>query len=193
LSRKEENTVTYTVEDFARQYELSEGDVGATLTAIGLPTAKTDYSEADRERFARARELIEEGVANSYDEIENFFENEIIADGENGRDGVADTLLSGPDLPLEEIAIETGFQVGFRQAEIMGQVIPRVTIMRLKEMVATGELKQNFQQLWAEAMDAGNSPPVTETIGRRWREYQLERYQSPTSLPESSTGSSDSD
>ncbi len=183
--------MAYTVEDFAREYELSEQDVGATLTAIGLPTAKIDYSEADRERFARARELIEEGVANCYDEIENFFENENIPDGENGRDEIASGDLSGPD--LQEIAIETGFQVGFRQAEIMGQVIPRVTIMRLKEMVATGELKQNFQQLWAEARDAGNSPPVTETIERRWREYQLERYQPPTSLPGSSTASSDSD
>lgn len=54
----------------------------------------------------------------------------------------------------------------------MGQVIPRVTVMRLKEMVATGELKQNFQQLWLEAMDAGNSTSVTDRIDRRWREYQ---------------------
>ncbi len=44
--------MTYTVEDFAREYELSASEVEATLTAIGLPTTKPDYSEADRERFA---------------------------------------------------------------------------------------------------------------------------------------------
>ncbi|MEG3437857.1 hypothetical protein V0288_12085 [Pannus brasiliensis CCIBt3594] len=174
--------MTYTVEDFAREYELSASEVEATLTAIGLPTAKPDYSEAERERFARARELFEEGIANSYDDIAAFFENESVPN-----------VAPEPTLSLEEQAIETGFQVGFRQAEIMGQVIPRVTVMRLKEMVATGELKQNFQQLWIEAMDAGNSTSVTARIDRRWREYQLERYQPLTSLPESSTESSDSD
>jgi len=51
---------------------------------------------------------------------------------------------------LEQQAIETGFQVGFQQAEIMGKVIPQVTIMRLKEMIATGELRQNFEQFWWE-------------------------------------------
>jgi hypothetical protein len=89
--------------------------------------------------------------------------------------------------------MEAGFQVGLQQAEIMGKVIPQVTILRLKEMIVTGELRQNFQQIWTEAMTAGNSLSVTEMVEERWREYQLTRYQPLTSLPESSTASSDSD
>lgn len=65
--------------------------------------------------------------------------------------------------------------------------------MRLKEMIITGELRQNFQQLWTEAMTTGNLPSVTEMVEQRWREYQLTRYQPLTSLPESSTESSNSD
>lgn len=94
---------------------------------------------------------------------------------------------------LEKQAIETGFQVGLQQAEIMGKVIPQVTIMRLKEMIITGELRQNFQQLWTEAMTTGNLPSVTEMVEQRWREYQLTRYQPLTSLPESLTESSNND
>ena len=79
---------------------------------------------------------------------------------------------------LEQQAIETGFQVGFQQAEIMGKVIPQVTIMRLKEMIATGELRQNFEQFWREAAaQLGNAQSLTELGSGKWQEYQLEKYQ----------------
>jgi hypothetical protein len=66
--------------------------------------------------------------------------------------------------------METGFQVGLQQAEIMGKVIPQVTIMRLKEMIFTGELRQNFQQIWAEAAaQLGNAQSLTERVEGRWQ------------------------
>ena len=76
----------------------------------------------------------------------------------------------------------------------MGKVIPQVTILRLKEMIVTGELRQNFQHIWQEAAEnLGNVESLSDRVEGRWKEYQLERYQPLMSLPESSTESSNSD
>lgn len=184
--------MTFTREDFQREYNLSEEDVRETLKACGLSLRKRNYTDGDRERFAQARKLFNDGLAHSYDDIANHFRNNGIAPEDNGH-GATDEELEEHLRLLEEQAIETGFQVGLQQAEIMGKVIPQVTIMRLKEMIVTGELRQNFQQLWTEAMTTGNLPSVTEMVEERWREYQLTRYQPLTSLPESSTALSNSD
>jgi hypothetical protein len=186
----EENAVTVTREDFQREYNLSEEDVRETLKACGFSPKKRNYSEVDKERFAQARKLFEDGLAHSYDDIANHFRNNAEP---NGNGVTIDEELAEHLRLLEKQALETGFQVGLQQAEIMGKVIPQVTIMRLKEMIITGELRQNFQQLWTEAMTTGNLPSVTEMVEERWREYQLTRYQPLTSLPESSTESSNSD
>jgi hypothetical protein len=189
----EEKTMTFTREDLQREYNLGEEDIKETLKACGLSLKKRNYSDEDRDLFARARKLVEEGTANSYDDIANFFKKNGINLAKND-DGVAISAELVEHLHLlEQQAMETGFQVGLQQAEIMGKVIPQVTILRLKEMIVTGELRQNFQQIWTEAMTAGNSLSVTEMVEERWREYQLTRYQPLTSLPESSTASSDSD
>jgi hypothetical protein len=189
----EEKTMTFTREDLQREYNLGEEDIKETLKACGLSLKKRNYTDEDRNLFARARKLVEEGTANSYDDIANFFKKNGINLAEND-DGVAISAELVEHLHLlEQQAMETGFQVGLQQAEIMGKVIPQVTILRLKEMIVTGELRQNFQQIWTEAMTAGNLPSVTEMVEERWREYQLTRYQPLTSLPESSTASSDSD
>jgi hypothetical protein len=188
----EENSVTVTREDLQRDFKLSEEDVRETLKACGLSLKKRNYSDEEKERFTQARKLFEDGLAHSYDDIASHFKTHQFEDNGNGL-VVSEELAEHLRL-LEKQAIETGFQVGLQQAEIMGKVIPQVTIMRLKEMIATGELRQNFEQFWREAAaQLGNAQSLTERVEGRWQEYQLEKYQPLTSLPESSTASSDSD
>ncbi|ACK72240.1 hypothetical protein PCC7424_3861 [Gloeothece citriformis PCC 7424] len=172
-----------------------------------LSLKKRNYSDEEKERFAEARKLFEEGVANSYDDIANYFksngvqpdsdDHDLDISNDNSSDGnglVMSEKLAEDLRLLEAQAMEAGFQMGLQQAEIMGKVIPQVTILRLKEMIITGELKQNFQQIWNEATKSlGNAPSLTEQVEGRWKEYQLHRYQPPTSLPSSSTESSSND
>ena len=65
--------MTFTREDFQREYNLGEEDVRETLKACGLSLKKRNYSARERESFARARKLFDEGTANSYDDIANYF------------------------------------------------------------------------------------------------------------------------
>ena len=183
--------MTVTPEDLQREFNLSQEDVRDTLIACGLSLKKQNYSQVEKELFARARKLFEEGLAHSYDDIANHFQSNGVQKG----DGVAVSEELAEHLRLlEEQAMETGFQVGLQQAEIMGQVIPQVTIMRLKEMIASGELRQNFEQLWrGAAAGLGNPESLAERLEGRWKAYQLERYQPLTSLPDSSTELSNSD
>ncbi|ACK70906.1 hypothetical protein PCC7424_2489 [Gloeothece citriformis PCC 7424] len=199
--------MTFTREDFQREYNLSDEDVRETLKACGLSLKKRNYSDEEFERFAEARKLFEEGVANSYDDIANYFksngvqpdsdDHDLDISNDNSSDGnglVMSEKLAEDLRLLEAQAMEAGFQMGLQQAEIMGKVIPQVTILRLKEMIITGELKQNFQQIWNEATKSlGNAPSLTEQVEGRWKEHQLNRYQPPTSLPSSSTESSSND
>jgi hypothetical protein len=186
-----ENAMTFTREDLQQEYNLGEEDIKETLKSCGLSLKKRHYSEEDKERFSQARKLFEEGTAHSYDDIAHYFQQV----GVNS-DNTAQTVSMSQEFVenlqlLEQQAMETGFQVGLQQAEIMGKVIPRVTILRLKEMIATGELRENFQQLWQEAAgNLGNAESLPERIEARWKEYQLKEYQPLTSLPESSTESS---
>ncbi|PSF28340.1 hypothetical protein C7H19_24730 [Aphanothece hegewaldii CCALA 016] len=61
-------------------------------------------------------------------------------------------------------------------------------------MIATGELRQNFEQFWQEASpQLGNVEALGERVESRWKEYQLQKYQPLTSLPESSMESSSND
>jgi hypothetical protein len=181
----------YTKQNFQQDFNLSEEDVKETLRACGLSLRKKNYTEAERERFAQARQLFHEGAATSYDAIASYFESKGVK--VKGEEAEKFTDLSEHIRALEEEAIQAGFQLGLKQAEVMGQVIPQVAIMRLKEMIATGELRENFQKLWQEALKQGNSPSLTEVVETRWREYQLEKYPLPTNLLESSTESSDSE
>jgi hypothetical protein len=181
--------MTFTREDFQQEYNLGEEDIKETLKACGLSLKKRNYSDEDKERFAQARRLFEEGTANSYDDIASYFKNNDILNSEENGNGVAisEGLVEHLCL-LEQQAMEAGFQVGLQQAEIMGKVIPQVTILRLKEMIVTGELRQNFQRIWQEATETlGNVESLSDRVEGRWKEYQLKRYQPLTSLPESST------
>lgn len=186
--------MTFTREDFQREYNLDEEDARETLKACGLSLKKRNYSDRDKERFAQARKLFEDGLAHSYDDIANYFKSNGIHPEHNDNGMAVSKELAEHLRLLEQQAMETGFQVGLQQAEIMGKVIPQVTIMRLKEMIVTGELRQNFQQLWSEAAGTlGNVESLSERVEGRWKEYQLQRYQPLTSLPESLTESSNSD
>lgn len=184
----------FTREDFQREYALSADDVQETLKACGLSLKKRNYSEAEQERFAQARTLFDEGIANSYDDLASHFKSQDF-DFEDDNNAVAVSAELAEHLRLlEQQAVDAGFQMGLQQAEIMGKVIPQVTIMRLKEMIATGELRQNFEQFWQEATgQLGNVEVLSERVETRWKEYQLQRYQPLTSLPESSTQSSNND
>jgi hypothetical protein len=71
----EENAMTFTREDFQREYNLGEEDVRETLKACGLSLKKRNYSDGDKECFAQARKLFEDGLAHSYDDIANHFKN----------------------------------------------------------------------------------------------------------------------
>ncbi|WP_245927781.1 hypothetical protein [Aphanothece hegewaldii] len=183
-----------TREDLQREYDLSEEDFKETLKACGLSLKKRNYSEAERERFAQARMLFDEGIANSYDDLASHFKSQDF-DDEDDANAVAISVELAEHLRLlEQQAVDTGFQMGLQQAEIMGKVIPQVTIMRLKEMIATGELRQNFEQFWQEASpQLGNVEALGERVESRWKEYQLQKYQPLTSLPESSMESSSND
>ena len=186
--------MTFTREDFQKEYNLSEEDIKETLKACGLSLKKRNYSDEDKERFAQARKLFEEGIANSYDDIANHFNNIGISPEVTGNGVTINEELVEHLRLLEQQAMETGFQVGLQQAEIMGKVIPQVTILRLKEMIVTGELRQNFPHIWQEAAEnLGNVESLSDRVEGRWKEYQLERYQPLMSLPESSTESSNSD
>jgi hypothetical protein len=182
--------MTFTREDFQREYHLDEEDTKETLKSCGLSLKKRNYSEAEKERFAQARKLFEEGAANSYDDIAHYFKNHEMTSKDSGNE--INETLNGELVEhlqlLEQQAMETGFQVGLQQAEIMGKVIPRVAILRLKEMIVTGELRENFQQLWQEAAGSlGNGESLPEQIEARWKQYQLREYQPLTSLPKSLT------
>ncbi len=184
--------MTVTPEDLQREFNLSQEDVRDTLIACGLSLKKQNYSQVEKELFARARKLFEEGLAHSYDDIASHFQTYEVKD--NGKSVAVSEELAEHLRLLEEQAMETGFQVGLQQAEIMGQVIPQVTITRLKEMIASGELRQNFEQLWrGAAAGLGNPESLAERLEGRWKADQLERYQPLTSLPDSSTELSNSD
>ncbi|GBF53729.1 hypothetical protein N0824_01586 [Microcystis sp. 0824] len=50
-------------------------------------------------------------------------------------------------------------------------------------MIATGELRQNFEQFWRKAAaQLGNAQSLTERGSGKWQEYQLEKYQPLTQL-----------
>jgi hypothetical protein len=172
--------MTYTKESFAEEFQLSGEDVRETLKAIGFHPNKRHFSPQERARFAAARQLLNDGAANSYEDLEAHFQ----------ADAQAGDYLRELDAP----AVEVGFELGLKQGQIMGQVIPHAAVMRLKEMIATGELKENFEAYWAQAMKGGKSPQEVEAMVEEcWTTYQLEKYPTPKSLPESSTPSSDSD
>lgn len=179
-------------EDFQRDFNLSEEDVKETLKACGISLKKRSYSEAEKERFAEARKLFDNGTVQSYDQVVNILKSQQTESPENGSLNSTE-LLEDLEL-LRQKAIETGFNIGIQQAELMGQVIPEVTIMRLREMIANGELKQNFEQIWREsAKQLGNGEYLKHQIEAKWQQYQLEKYQPLASLPESSTESSTND
>ncbi len=183
-------------EDFQRQYNLSEEDVKETLKACGISVEKPSYSQADNTSFALARKLLDDGLANSYDDIANHFKNL----QSNGKEK-SNNFENNPEVQerlksLEQQAIQRGLSIGIQHAEIMGKVIPKATIMRLKQMIETGEMRDNFDQLWQQATSSSlgkDDEYLTLELERQWNQYQLQKSQPPLNLLESSTESSNRD
>ena len=72
--------MTVTREDLQKDFQLGEEDVRDTLKACGLSLKKRNYSDEERERFAQARKLFEDGLAHSYDDIANHFKTRKVDD-----------------------------------------------------------------------------------------------------------------
>ncbi len=175
--------MAYTQENFQTDYSLSEQDVLETLNAIGISPQKKSYSQQDQKRFAEARKLYSEGAATSYEDLAAYFNqnNEQVSEGSD--------ILS----TLDEQAVQTGFELGSRQAEIMSEVIPKATMMRLTQMIESGEMKNKFQSYWKNTMKAGKSPDVDSLVEDYLETRQLAPTSFPTNLLNSSTESSPND
>ena len=178
--------MSHTKESLAQEFNLSLEDVQETLKAIGFHPNKKKFSDQDKERFAQARRLLSEGAANSYEDLQSHFRP---SPGSETGMPASDVLAE-----LQRQGVEASFELGLKQGEMMGKVIPHAAVMRLKEMIATGELKDNFESYWKQAMAGGNSPESVEAlVEEQWTAYQLNKYPTPASLPESSTPSSEND
>lgn len=189
--------MTYTKDDFAREYGLPDDEVQSTLKACGLLLQKKTYTEAERERFATARNLFEEGTATSYDDVEVYFQNEAALSLEDEPESLEDIdprVVSAVEA-LRQEAIAQGFRMGVDNAEIIAQVIPQATLLRLIEIVDSGEMRQQFERFWnAQAFSVSGKRPVSsEEIANYWTRHQISASATVASLPRSSTESSDNE
>ena len=176
--------MSQTKEQLQTEFSLSDQDFKDTLKAIGLHPNKKNFSQEERERFVEARKLFDEGGANSYEDIATYFKQQATK-GVQGNE----SLMAN----LDQQAVQAGFELGARQAEIMGQVIPKATVMRLTQMIESGQLKDSFQQYWAETMKVGKAPDVTTLVEDYLETHQLAPSSAPMNLLSSSTESSTND
>lgn len=191
--------MTYTKNDFAREYNLPDDEVQSTLKACGLLLQKKTYTEAERERFATARNLFDEGTATSYDDVEVYFQNEATLPLEDEPESLEDIdprVVSAVEA-LRQAAIAQGFRMGIDNAEIIAQVIPQATMLRLIEIVDSGEMQQQFERFWkAQAFsvsESGKKPISSEEIANYWTRRQISASATVASLPVSSTELSDNE
>lgn len=191
--------MSYSKEDLQTEFNLAPDDVTQTLRACGLSLKKRVYSDRERERFATARKLFQEGSATSYDDIATYFQKEGVAvdtdDTQTSyREPLVDARLTAMLETLRQEAIAQGFEIGLQQAEMMKQVIPHATILRLQQMIQSGELRTQFESVWRQMQtQMGESQSLMEEVEAHWQTIQLPLSPPPTSLPESSMESSDSD
>jgi len=179
-------------ENLQEEFNISKEEFIAILKLCKFSANKKTFSQTDKELFAQMKHALNQPNVPS-------FEQEVTILNDTVEQQIKDPVLSNSQLLeqleiLQKKAIETGFNIGIQQAELMGQVIPQVTIKRLREMIANGELKQNFEQIWQEsAKKLGNGQYLQQQIEQQWQEYQLNKYQPRVNLLESSTPSSTND
>lgn len=191
--------MSYSKEDLQIEFNLAPDDVTQTLRACGLSVKKRTYSDRERERFATARKLFQEGAATSYDDIATYFQKEGVAvdieDSQTNRqEPMVDARLTAMLETLRQEAIAQGFEIGLQQAEMMKQVIPHATILRLQQMIQSGELRTQFESVWRQMQtQLGEPQSLMEEVEAHWQTIQLPSSPPPASLPESSMESSGSD
>ncbi len=196
--------MSMTLKDFETEFNLSEEHVLETLKACEISLTKKNYSKAEKELFAQARRLFEENSALSYDDIANRMkeikaeELQIKIEQKKKSESEQDFESAEYLRRLELEAIQTGFSLGMQQAKIMGKIIPRAAIMKLSQMIANGELKQNFEEIWLQGTSEqlGNDEYWDLQVETMWKEHQVNQLptsQPPTNLLKSSTESSTSD
>ncbi len=178
--------MNYTKDDIVAQFSLSDDDFKETLKALGIHPNKKNFSQEEYDLFEEARNLFNEGAANSYEDLANYF-----------KEKTPEAVKSDDSLMniLDQQAVQTGFQLGNRQAQIMSQVIPQATVARLNQMIQSGELKQNFQNYWQQNLSMGEEPDVTTLVQEYLETNQLTGTEpvAPTNLLNSSTELSESD
>lgn len=197
--------MTYTKDDFAREYGLPNDEVQSTLRACRLSTQKETYTEAERERFATARNLFNEGTATSYDDVEAYFqdedtlpledESESLENESEPLENVNPRVVSAVEA-LRQEAIAQGFSIGMLNAETIAQVIPQATMLRLLQLIESGELRQEFERYWTQAFpvsELGKKSVAPEEIANYWTQLQISASATVASLPSSSTESSDNE
>lgn len=189
----------YSKEDLQTEFNLAPDEVTQTLRACGLSLKKRAYSDQERERFATARKLFQEGSATSYDDIATYFQKERATVDTNNtqtndQEPLVDARLTAMLETLRQEAIAQGFEIGLQQAEMMKQVIPHATILRLQQMIQSGELRTQFESVWRQMqMQLGEPQSLMEEVEAHWQTIQLPSSPPPASLPESSMESSGSD
>ena len=181
-------------EEMSREFNLSDEDFQETARACGLSLSQKNYSDQERERFAEARNLLDEGVANSYEDLTHYFQERGVRASEDDPE-TTPAPLSNSTNPLAQLkrqAIQAGFELGLQQAEVLAQAIPQATMLRLNQMIENGQLRQEFLKLWQEqAVASLGKEEIRSLVESEWLTHQLNASQNPTGLLESSTESSE--
>ncbi|ACB54323.1 hypothetical protein cce_4977 [Crocosphaera subtropica ATCC 51142] len=174
--------MSYTKDQLKKEFSLDDSDFKETIKAIGLSPNKKNFTQKERDRIEEAIKLFDSGAASSYEDMANYFKQKYPA-----------SVDSSITAQLDQQAVETGLQLGERQAQIMSQVIPQVTVKRLAQMIKSGQLRENFQQYWNQATQEGEDINVSELVDDYLETYQITTSTTPTNLLNSSTESSEND
>ena len=182
--------MSYSKDDLQTEFNLSQEDMRKTLTACGLSTRKHKYTQEEKARFAEARRLINE--QKSYQDVTDYFRERgiIAATGEE-----LDEVDGRPINSLDDMTLQLASQISSNQAEQILQLIPLMTMKRLQDMIASGQMREEFQRLWnVVQIQSGNAESLLMRVEEDWEEVkQLPLFPSQKSLPESSTESSNND
>ncbi len=143
--------MSYSKETIQNAFDLSDEDLKLTLKAVGIHPNKKNFSEDEYNRIEESQQMLEDGTATTYDDIAAHFKQH----SSTSSQGAEADLIN----MLDRQTVQRGVEIGSRQAEILGQVIPKATMARLQQKIQSGELNQVMETYWDEQM--GESPDVT--------------------------------
>ena len=176
--------MAHTKESLAQEFNLALEDVQETLKALGFHPNKKKFTDEDREHFAAACQLVDEGRVSSLDDLQGYYQGQGSPAPTDSNNGAA----------LRKFATEASqlaYDLGLTQAEIIAQVAPQVASKRLAELIDEGALELDLARQLREWRQGGK--PVIDIealVEERWTQHQLEQYPNPASLPPSSMPSS---